>query len=148
MLKIKEGDLFKHLPQKCIIAHGCNAQGKMNSGFAKEIRIRFPSNYLFYRSEYLHTGLSVGDVLFHTTKEVTIANVISQHHYGRDKDIVYVDYAGLEKGMTMVASYTTIQDKPLHLPLIGGGLANGDKAILLEIFNRTLNGVDATLWMN
>ena len=46
----KQGDLTQ--AEEYIIAHGCNAQGKMGSGVAKAIRREFPQAYSYYRSAY------------------------------------------------------------------------------------------------
>lgn len=147
MLKMVQGDLFALAPNASIIAHGCNAQGKMKSGFAKELRRRFAGNYLYYRKCYLEDGLNVGDVLFysHTREGTHIANIISQEYYGRDKSVVYVDYINLEKGLNQVKQYACVNRLPIYLPFIGGGLANGDRGVLMEIFKRVFDDVDATL---
>ncbi len=147
MLNIVQGDLFGLAPAKSIIAHGCNAQGKMNSGFAKQIRRKFAGNYLYYHRSYLEDGLKAGDVLFYSDQRsgTHIANVISQEYYGRDKSVVYVDYINLTKGLLRVKQYAIVTHLPIYFPFIGGGLANGDHEVLLKIFKKVFDDVDATL---
>lgn len=153
-LQTKEGDLFANLKPPCIVLHGCNAQGKMNSGFAKALRGRFPDAYKVYKTAEEAHGLKPGDINGYTdTDGYTIINGITQDRYGRDTGVVYVDYEAVEKVCNTVARFIQQQGEdpalfPLHLPFIGGGLANGDREKLLEIFTKAFENVNATLWLD
>lgn len=147
MLEIKHGDLFAFVKEPAVIAHGCNAQGKMGSGFARILRNRFPAAYLAYRKAYLEDGLALGDIVFANTRGFHIANIITQETYGRDKTKVYVHYPAVEQGLKLTKQYASINHLPIHLPFIGGGLANGDCDVLLNIFESVLYDVQATLWI-
>ena len=148
MLIVRNGDLFKNVTEPCLIAHGCNAQGKMRSGFAKTLRRLYPKAHLAYLKAYHEDGLSLGDVIFCNLQKVHIANVITQEFYGHDKACTYVDYDAVEKGLLRTKQYAHVNRLPIVLPFIGAGLANGDREVLMRIFNNVLHDVQATLWLN
>lgn len=147
-LKIKQGDLFSNAKAPCVIVHGCNAQGVMASGFADKLRMKFPDAYSCYKKAEKELGLNLGDVSVVSYQDGTlVANAITQEFYGRDKSKVYVDYEAVERALEKVAGYSKQHNIPVHLPFIGGGLANGDRSTLEEIFKRVFEEVDATLWI-
>ena len=114
-------------PQK-VIAHGCNAQGKMGAGVALAIRKKFPEAYQTYMSAYKEQSLVVGNVIFAISNYKTIANCIIQEFYGRD-GALYLDYAALRKCMSVL--------NDLHcgiaMPRIGCNLAGGDWELVATI---------------
>jgi O-acetyl-ADP-ribose deacetylase (regulator of RNase III) len=149
-LKIVEGDLFANVKPPALIVHGCNAQGKMESGFAGKLRNKFPDAYKIYKTAEEAHGLMLGDINGYTdTDGHIIVNAITQEFYGNDKSIVYVDYEAVEKALSTVARFAAQLPGgiPIHLPFIGGGLANGNRDKLLEIFERVFKDSDATLWL-
>ena len=148
MLKTKEGDLLVNVKAPAIIVHGCNAQGKMRSGFADKLRNKYPEAYTVYKKYFNEVGLKVGDVnIVQTHTGMIIANAVTQEFYGRNPDVVYVNYAAVEKVLTEAAEFSEQNHIPVHMPFIGGGLANGDRNKLLEIFTRVFANTDATLWI-
>ena len=150
MLTIKKGNLFEHATRDCIIAHGCNAQGVMGSGVAKEIKQRFPEAYQVYQLQNKKGAMKLGTVTIATcANNIVVANCITQEFYGRDPRRVYVDYDAVTECMLQLDVLPTLLkfDYPLHIPFIGGGLANGNRDILLEIFEKELANVEATLWL-
>jgi O-acetyl-ADP-ribose deacetylase (regulator of RNase III) len=65
-MKIIKGDLVKlalegHFD---VIVHGCNCQGVMNSGIARQIRINFPNAYEQYKYKYDKGYLDPGVVIY------------------------------------------------------------------------------------
>lgn len=151
MLTVKTGNLFDCKKLDRIIAHGCNSKGVMGSGFALEIRNRFPEAYLTYVREHKIKPLELGEVVWKECSDGTIiANVITQEFYGRDKNCVYVDYDAVYTGLIQVSAMNIIRYKNLkeiHLPMIGGGLANGDHDRLLNIYNDAFSHTKAILWL-
>lgn len=132
-----------------IIVHGCNAQGKMASGVAKDIRETFPNAYEAYMKRYQEKGLKVGDVVWAripSEKPLAIANAITQEFYGRDKSIRYVDYDGLREAFKKIGDVARKHNLPVYYPMIGAGLANGDWGIISEIIEQELQGVDHTFY--
>lgn len=115
-----------------IIVHGCNAQGVMRSGIANSIRETFPQAYQDYRGIYEERGLRVGQVIFSVVgrdeagaPSKIIAHAITQEFYGRDPNVVYVDYEGLGRCFMVVRMKALETGLAVHFPLIGCGLANG-----------------------
>jgi hypothetical protein len=80
-----------------------------------------------------------------------IHNAITQEFYGTDKRHVY--YPAVYNTLRMVADQakeqTTIKCSDVHFPLIGGGLAGGDKDLLIDVYKRVFLWTDikGTLWI-
>ena len=133
-----------------IIVQGCNAQGVMGSGVAKQLRAKYPDIFMDYLSglqEYKEESISPLGAVFlsEITSNLVIANAITQEFYGRDGQ-QYVSYQALEHAFKCVAGRASDMDLPVHLPyLIGAGLGGGDEKIILEIINKTLYNTDCTL---
>lgn len=145
MVKIVYGDLLKSVKESAMIVHGCNAQGKMGSGFAKDIRNKYNGAYEAYMSTASY--MRVGQCTFYRHRTgLIIANAITQKFYGNDGKC-YVDYLGAEKALTKAAEVAKVEGVPVHFPFIGCGLAGGDKNKMLDIFNKVFSNVDATLWI-
>jgi O-acetyl-ADP-ribose deacetylase (regulator of RNase III) len=147
MLKIVTGDLFDYAAPGSIIAHGCNLQGVMNSGFAKQIRLRFPENYLAYRQAWRERALELGSFILVNCSTHHIFNALIQVRYGRDPAIQYVEYAAVKKSLRHAADYGRAYNVPIHLPLIGGGLGGGDSTELLHIFEEVFIHTQAVLYI-
>ena len=148
MMKTRTGDLFANVKPGDIIMHGCNAQGKMKSGFALEIRNRYPSAYNAYLAAFLDARqpVKLGDVIMSVGPQAIVMNCITQEFYGREPGRVYVNYDAVKKCAEEVAIKSKLLGIPVHLPMIGGGLANGDQWILTNIFITAFANTDATLW--
>lgn len=148
MLQIKHGDLFDNVKKNAIIVHGCNAQGKMGSGFAKLIRDKYPDSYEFYKWHYDNGLLKLGSLINFPYVEsgIWICHAITQEYYGNDGRR-YVDYDAATEALNVTAGLSRGSSKPIHLPLIGCGLAGGDKAVMMGIFKEVFRDVDATLWI-
>lgn len=150
-LEIKHGDLFANVTEGHIV-HGCNAQGVMGSGVAKIVRDKYPEAYRTYVQKYCDTGLRLGDVVsVKVGDNLVIHNAITQEFYGTDKRHVY--YPAVYNTLRMVADQAKeqnlIQCSDVHFPLIGGGLAGGDKDLLMDLYRRVFLWVDVkgTLWI-
>lgn len=143
MLTVLSGDLFKNAKTPCIIMHGCNARGVMASGFALEVKNRYPWAY----NDYAVHQRTMGSVIFSKYPfEPVIANAITQASFGKDPNTQYVSYEAVTSCCRVVAQYAKTASLPIHLPLIGGGLGNGKADILMSIFNDSFEKVEATLW--
>lgn len=149
MLKVRHGDIFTTMGPR-MIAHGCNAQGVMGSGVAVVIKKMMPYAYMAYPDEWNRRKLRLGQVVYAEKQGVHIANCITQLNYGRDQSTVYVDYGAVKGSLSQVALDvgTIFPEMPIHIPYIGGGLARGNKAKLLDIFAEVFEESDATLWLN
>ena len=119
----------------------------MGSGFAVHIKTRYPAAYEKYKSV---EKLQLGSVVCATISPyLLIANCITQQNYGRDQRVLYISYEAVTKSLTTVAN-SCYNKMSVHLPFIGGGLANGDRGKLLSIFADVFSGegIKATLWVD
>lgn len=147
-LKIEVGDMFTQtLGQRCLIVHGCNAQGVMGSGVAAIVKKLYPEAYKWYKTTQKLSGLKLGHInITSTSTPVHVGNAITQEFYGRDGK-QYVSYDAVVLAMQAAATWAKNHDMPVHLPLIGGGLGGGDQKRLTAIFQAAFHDVDATLWL-
>ena len=136
-----------------IVVQGCNAQGKMNSGLAKGLRAMYPGAFDVYAEEHAKHGLYVGQVVYYKvplpagSPVLVIANAITQKYYGRDKNVVYVDYDGLERCFVKIGNLAKDLGVPVHFPLIGAGLANGIWEDIVPRIDRALGpAIEKHLW--
>jgi O-acetyl-ADP-ribose deacetylase (regulator of RNase III) len=151
-IKRVEGNILS--VQHGIIVQGCNSHGVMGSGFAASVKNLYPGAFLAYRKVFEARGLAVGEVIDYEVPNgddqprLVIANAITQKDYGRDPNVVYVDYPGLERCFEHVATMARDFNLPVHFPLIGCGLANGKWPVVSAIIERALGAdVDKTLWI-
>lgn len=132
-----------------IIVQGVNAQGKMGSGIAKQIAIKYPKVYLDYMNKYATDGLRLGDTL--TTcidRDFFIASGVTQQYYGRDENVVYVDYDAVRTVFQKINTMALMYGLPVKFPLIGCGLANGDWDRVKEIIGSCLDpSIERTLFI-
>lgn len=144
-----------------IIVQGCNAQGKMKSGIAKQIRALWPIVYTVYRQEYRKARKDSPSLPLGTISHAAVGpskivvNAITQEFYGRDQDVLYVSYDGLRKAFQALGDLITTNSvfgnladlHGVHFPLIGCGLANGDWNIVSKIIDECLPDVEKHLWI-
>lgn len=124
MKKVK-GDLLKS--NKNVIAHGCNCQGSMGAGIAKQIKEQYPKAYEKYVkacSEYSADDL-LGRVQYvEINNTFYIANLFTQKYYGRLHN--GLDYDVFKKCMDKLIGDCAKNHIFLGIPKIGCGLAGGD----------------------
>lgn len=129
----KVGDLLTAVERH--IVHGCNAQGVMKSGVAKQIREKY---YLAYRTYVEQTGkLYLGRVIPVDCGMHVIFNAITQDRYGKAKDVVYTDYGAIKDAMDTISFMMRNKvGTPVAMPLIGAGFGNGDWPTIATIIER------------
>ena len=164
MIKTVHGDLLE-LVTSGVIVHGCNAQGKMNSGFAKAVREKYPivfDSYSYFHAvesgkrkllrkaaekvygesprERANPLLGLNDYCA-VTEDLFVVNMITQEFYGHDPDVVYVNYGALKGGFArlgvwLMNRYLRFGETPVvSFPAIGCGLAKGDWSIVSKIID-------------
>lgn len=147
----RQGNLFEHVLPECvtagddvhIIVHGCNAQGRMGSGFAKELRDRFPEAYGAYMQHHKQFGLTMGtNVPYTVSKNLVIMNAITQEFYGYDGS-KYVSYDAISSCFESINNLSFELQKDgtkvtVHFPMIGAGLAGGKWEIIETIIEEEL----------
>lgn len=132
ILDVKEG----------VIVHGCNCQGVMGSGVAKQLRSKYPDIFLPYaealeQSHQMDINPIGGIICVRVTNTLIVINALTQQYYGRDGN-KYVSYKALQAAMEKVADRFGI-DVPIHIPyLIGAGLGGGDEEKILRIIETKL----------
>ena len=131
-----------------MIAHGCNCFCTMGSGVAKTIREEFPSAFeadkQTIRGDIRKLGTyTVGKVYKYKTEILKVINCYTQFNYGRDKDVLYANYAAIE--LCMLKINAKFPNSKIAMPYIGCGLANGDWAIVEEIIRKQLTDLDVTI---
>jgi len=147
MLTIEYRDLFNAMKgQRVVLAHGVNAQAVMGAGVAALVKKYY--NYAYQDYLMQKHRLHLGQTIFSTseTSPVVIASCVTQEFYGRENK-VYVDYDSVVICMQAVAKYSKENNIPVALPLIGAGLARGDKRRLIAIFSAAFHEIDATLYL-
>ncbi len=132
------------------LLHGCNCQGKMKSGFAGALVKEFPwvaESDLMYNFRNQGVILGTADVVYIAgLDDAYVWNCYTQEFYGRDKNVVYVDYEALRYCFREVAQLCSPKDK-IGYPKIGAGLANGDWNIISKIIDEELEGFDHALYV-
>jgi O-acetyl-ADP-ribose deacetylase (regulator of RNase III) len=159
MINKNTGDLLS--VTEGYIVHGCNAQGVMGSGVAKLIKDNYQEAYHYYHGSYksfikTQGKMPIGINIYAASKynnKLCIVNAITQEFYGRDKNIVYVDYNAVRKCFNSLNSFIleeTLKNIPkvVNFPLIGAGLANGDWSIIEQIIDEELDSsIIKNLWI-
>lgn len=123
--------------------------GVMGAGIALSIKQQYPKVWRTYRKEYEEKGLFVGECQFvDINSNLTVVNAITQEHFGRNKDTVYVSYEGIAKCFITISKF--IEQKKneltelnpghciiiyLDFPLIGCGLGGGSFEIISKIID-------------
>jgi len=149
MFTMENGDLFANVKHGYIV-HGCNAQGVMGSGVAAIVRAKYPIAYQTYMNQ-ADTGYILGEVIPAIVEpNLVVVNAITQEFFGTDR--VHVDYDAViqaMKGVKHLAESGMIESTDVHFPLIGGGLAGGDQAKLVQLFGDAWgdNDINAKLWL-
>jgi O-acetyl-ADP-ribose deacetylase (regulator of RNase III) len=123
-IKTIVGDLLSETTG--IIVHGCNAQGAMNSGIAKQIRTKYPQVYRDYILCHQTAGLKLGDIITtQVASDLYVVSGITQEFYGRDPEMVYVNYDAIRSVFKKVRPLAISECLPVKFPTVGGGLGGG-----------------------
>lgn len=154
-MKTKIGDLLKEVNYG-VIVHGCNAQGVMGSGFARQVKELYPkafekyarwcnSHYAAYDDHaYDIRSLIIGTVVPVEVKpNLVICNAITQFEYGTDRR--HVDYEAIAEAFELISK--TYAGSDIHFPMIGAGLGGGNWNIISTIIEETCKNCNLTLWI-
>jgi O-acetyl-ADP-ribose deacetylase (regulator of RNase III) len=149
----KKGNLLK---AEGIIVHGCNSLGQMGAGVAKQIRDLWPQVYENYRDRYESEGLKMGSIdCTPVSPKTCVINGITQEFFGKDKNVVYVDYASVQEVFARINRVVNSDEykndnmpRIVNFPLIGCGLANGDWNVISEMIDQELDDdIEKVLWI-
>lgn len=132
-----------------IIAHGCNAQGKMGSGFAKELRKHYPKAFDDYKEYEKTMGfLRIGQIAYSVINDdLIIANCITQKWYGTD-GAKYVSYDAVDDVFKTLNYFCNIdRSVHVHFPKIGADLGGGNWNVIKEIIDHRLVNAEKHLYI-
>lgn len=130
-----------------IIVHGCNAQGVMGSGVAKQLRATYPDIFTDYKAliddSYKDGRSPLGKVAWSDiTTDLVVANAITQTFYGQDGK-KYVSYDALDAAFQRIVSFAKVTDSTIHIPfLIGAGLGGGNASIIQRIIEENTQDLE------
>jgi O-acetyl-ADP-ribose deacetylase (regulator of RNase III) len=135
-IEYRKGKMFEHDfskdYEKRVIMHGCNKQGVMGSGVAKEFKQRYPEAFERYRSD-IQNGLRLGDCSFSKDSKtgVYLASAITQEFYGKDGK-QYASYEAIESNLAFIMKmFNTVV-----MPKIGCGLGGCDWNKIEPMFDK------------
>lgn len=144
-MKEIKGDLVKLAGEGVfdVIVHSTNCFCCMGAGIAKQIRITTPEVYhddmLTVPGDRKKLG-TIRSVITHLS--YTVVNAYIQYGYGSGG--VHVSYDAVRSAMKKTKEAFTGGER-IGLPLIGAGLAGGDWAVIKDIIDEELNGLDVTV---
>jgi len=135
-IEYRKGNMFDHDFSKDhgrkVFMHGCNKQGVMGSGVAKEFKERYPKAFKHYVDD-LASGLGLGDCSLSKDykTDIYLASAITQEFYGKDGK-QYASYEAIESNLAFVMKmFNTIV-----IPKIGCGLGGCDWSKIEPMFDK------------
>jgi len=159
MITHRIGNLLETVTEGHIL-HGCNAQGVMGSGFAKQVKLKYPHVFETYKiahsKKFSNTGLVLGNVVgaqatVTPTNNLYVWNMITQEFYGYNGKR-QVDYNAVRSCMkkfnkVMLDGFYDSYSKEVHFPLIGCGLGGGSWKVISAIIDEEITCTeDKYLW--
>lgn len=148
-MKSIKGDLIKLAKQGQfdVIVHGCNCFNSFGKGIALTIKKEFPEAYAAdcktVKGDRNKIGTYTGVVVMNDVGgELGIINAYTQYGYWEKKDLF--EYEGFQRVLDDFAS-SPQEGARWGFPLIGCGLAGGDKERILKMIENTLAGMDVTV---
>lgn len=147
MIEYIKGNVFE---TDCdVIVHGCNAQGIMGSGIAKQVKQLYPEAFRVYRDFCLLNNRNasiLGTIVWSIEENVIIANCITQHKYGYGEKR-YLDYDALRNCMAHIEIVGRVRRyKSIAMPKIGAGLGGGDWNIIAQIINTEIQDLKVKVY--
>ena len=138
------------------IVHGCNCFNAMGKGIALSIKNRWPEVYAAdcktTKGDRTKLGTySFADVKRKDGSKFTVFNAYTQYTYWDRSVPVLFDYDAFQQILDRIKgidySLPALGENKLRwgFPLIGCGLAGGDKERVLEMIAKNLSDVDVTV---
>ena len=148
IVETTKGDIFEYFENKpnSILVHGCNCFNTFGSGFAKQVRMRYPEAYAVDCSTDKGDAEKLGDFsLYDYTEGRLIVNAYTQYRYGTDRR--HVNYGAVASCFTKIEAIARRRYSPLILiPKIGAGLGGGDWEVIREIIDFTTREVPVVVF--
>lgn len=135
------------------LVHICNDEGGWGRGFVKAISARWPEPEERYRAwagrktDPLAGYFELGAVQFvQVPTNLIICNMVAQNGYKSEANPVPVRYDALEKCLTKVGIDAKLRRGSVHMPRLGTGLGGGTWDQVEPILQRTLEGIQVTVY--
>lgn len=147
MITYHKGNLFTANPTH--ILHGCNCQGVMGAGFARQIRQRYPTVFDAYRSYCAARSPKelLGDALVCKQDGVSIINAFTQLTCGNLADHRYVSYDAVAKVFELVSIFIPDDSVYLDMPKICAGLGGANWGVIEAIIKSEVpDWVNIRIW--
>ena len=151
MIRFRFGDLFDLLGKDGfkMVAHGCNCQCRMKSGFAGTLVEKYPIAAEIDSKTEKGDITKMGTYSTATVDDISIFNLYTQFNYGTDK--VQVDLNAVESAFERLATDLTKQGRNkdiLLIPAIGSGLAGGKWYDILRAIDKVTNNLNIMVVFN
>lgn len=144
----KVGDALK--ASEGAFVHGCNAQGIMGSGIAKQFKTLYPRSFENYKRvirdcEMINIS-PMGMLGVDNADGKMIICAITQEFYGKDGSR-YVSYDAIADAMQKINGFLREFDvKDIAMPRIGAGLGGGNWNIISSIIEECLTDVQPVVY--
>lgn len=157
-MKVLHGDATDPQgPGQKLILHVCNDIGGWGAGFVLALSHRWSEPEQAYHDwhrgketpERRDPPFELGQVQFvPVTKEITVANMLAQHHVIGQGGKPPIRYDALRRCLERIAEYALQGGMSLHFPKFGAGLAGGDWQIIETMIAEILTdkGLSCTLY--
>lgn len=120
-MRARTGDLLK--AEELVIMHGCNCQGVMGAGVAKQIKVKWPIVFDKY-SQYCPNNELIGNIQVVDVGNKLIVNAFTQVYYGkRHKSFNYGKFKAVVRKLKEFCKEYGF--KKVAIPCIGAGLGKG-----------------------
>jgi len=134
-MKTVKGDLLAmgKADEFDIIMHGCNCFNVMGAGIAAQIKLAFPEAWEVDRATIKGYSAKLGSYTIGMDGRLVILNCYTQYSISRDGQDVF-EYTAFERVLSKIAH--RFGAWRIGLPLIGMGLAGGDKKRIMPLIER------------
>lgn len=143
MMKVVKGDLIQMGKDNeiDIILHGCNCFNTMGAGIAAQIRHNFPDAEIADNETLRGDPGKLGTYTIGMNGRLTILNCYTQFGMANSGNSDVFEYNAFERVLTKIAM--RFGKWRIGLPLIGMGLAGGDKDRILPMIEAFAGIVEA-----
>jgi O-acetyl-ADP-ribose deacetylase (regulator of RNase III) len=141
------GDLIKNAKDGYydVIVHGCNCFNDMNFGIAATVRKDFPdawqADQITINGDKSKLGTYTQATIEIEDRYLTVINAYTQYDYNGKKDLF--EYDSFKQILKKINN--EFINKRIGFPLIGCGLAGGNKDIILEMIKQELTCLSVTI---
>jgi hypothetical protein len=146
-----------------LLVHICNDVGGFGKGFVLAVSKRWPAPEKAYREWFrakTHPtwgSFELGNIqIIQVSPQLSVVNMLAQQGYGKHNTNLHrtveadskppINYEALEKCLTKVALSARVNGASIHGPRFGCGLAGSNWGLVGPIVERTLDGIDVSIY--